>query len=612
MTNNVSHDVSYEPPTKKFIENSLLYGLLSEDETESTFTPPQRLSNGYSDLGLILQNKSGIERRMIQFAFDNKRKIKNIPWLGKIALSIKKYLIRKNLDKISYGGSRIDLSGIMLLEINDFIWQLYMLALGRPPDDEGWSNTKHLLCSGAPKEAVAYMICTSKEFANRAQVAYLSEYQKVYWNYRIRKGFQRLPLVGIIWAIAAIPRRIYRLEIEERIRNADLQLIERQRFEALTASLNSSQNRLEALDSENADLRSDFNNLHSQNKSLQTQVNALNTEINIGFDSFQNHFEALYSENADLRQIINDLLSQNKILQAQVKEVNSETQAALQIANQNIIHANVKLDETGILINDTANRNKPVFFSLAGAVTAVQTKDYIIGVPSEEWRLAVFLSMNGFFELGTEKYFRSILKEGLNVIDVGAYLGIYTLHALAAGCCVYSYEPTPKICDILVDNVGVNGFEPTHRAHIYNLAVSDAEDKAKFSIIGNGVGQMNSLFAVNPDDKTIEVKTVNLDKHLVQLGHVDVVKIDAEGAEPQVMRGMAGIIEKNSGIKIIMEFAPAHLKRGGKEPLEFINDIRSMDLDIHLIHEESGEILDISDEALSEVFSVNVLLTRLS
>ena len=75
---------------------------------------------------------------------------------------------------------------------------------------------------------------------------------------------------------------------------------------------------------------------------------------------------------------------------------------------------------------------------------------------------------------------------------------------------------------------------------------------------------------------------------------------------------MTGIIEKNPGIKIIMEFAPAHLKRGGKEPLEFINDIRSMDLDIHLIHEESGEILDISDEALSEVFSVNVLLTRLS
>ncbi len=50
-------------------------------------------------------------------------------------------------------------------------------------------NTNICLCSGAPPEAVAYMICTSKEFANRAQVAYFDEYRKAYWHYRIREGF---------------------------------------------------------------------------------------------------------------------------------------------------------------------------------------------------------------------------------------------------------------------------------------------------------------------------------------------------------------------------------------------------------------------------------------
>ncbi|MDD1777285.1 MAG: DUF4214 domain-containing protein, partial [Candidatus Helarchaeota archaeon] len=283
MSDNLSHDVGYEPPNKEFIRNSLLYGLSSENEADSTRSSSQSYEDSYSDLSRILKNKGKIERALIRFFFDNKRRIKSIPWLGKFALSVKRYLLKKNLSEETPGFSRLDLSGIMGLEVNDFINQLYILSLGRAPDDKGWSNIKYLLCSGAPREAVAFMICTSKEFANRAQVAYLDEYRKVFWHYRLRRGFQRLPLVGYIWAIAAIPRRIYRLEVEERIHHVDTQFIERQRFEALSTDLHSSQNRIDALYAENTDLRSNFNSLLSQNKTLQTQVESLNAEIKAGF-----------------------------------------------------------------------------------------------------------------------------------------------------------------------------------------------------------------------------------------------------------------------------------------------------------------------------------------
>ena len=52
MSNDTGPDVSYEPPTKEFIQNALLYGLLSEGEADSTFTPSQRITDGYSDLRL--------------------------------------------------------------------------------------------------------------------------------------------------------------------------------------------------------------------------------------------------------------------------------------------------------------------------------------------------------------------------------------------------------------------------------------------------------------------------------------------------------------------------------------------------------------------------------
>ena len=230
-----------------------------------------------------------------------------------------------------------------------------------------------------------------------------------------------------------------------------------------------------------------------------------------------------------------------------------------------------------------------------------------MGVPSEEWRLAIFLSMYGRIEYGTEDYFRSILKEGMNVVDVGANLGIYTLHALAAKCFVYSYEPTPKIFKILLDNIGINGFEPEGKAAAYNLAVSDVEGEMKFAVYDN-LFQNNTFFPINAGDKTIDVRTVSLDNHLSHLAHIDVVKIDVEGAEQLVLKGMKKIISNNPEIKIIMEFAPVHIKRAGSEPLDFISDIRGMGLDIHLIDEDSGEIREISDEELCGVYSANVLL----
>jgi FkbM family methyltransferase len=198
----------------------------------------------------------------------------------------------------------------------------------------------------------------------------------------------------------------------------------------------------------------------------------------------------------------------------------------------------------------------------------------------------------------------------MNVLDVGANLGIYTLHALAAGCHVYSYEPTPNIFNILLDNIGINGFEPSGRATAYNLAVSDVEGEMDFAIYANISGH-NSFYAADANDRRIKVKTICLDHHLSHLTHVDVVKIDVEGAEPLVLKGMQKIIQKNISIKIIMEFGPTNLERGGHDPLEFLNTIHKMGLDISMISEETGELRKISDKELCAMYSVNLLLTKL-
>ena len=471
----------------------------------------------------------------------------------------------------------------MDLELNEFIWQLYILALGRTPDPVGLENYKYLICSGAPKEAVIYMVCTSNEFANRAQIVNLDRYRKAYWLYRLRFTPRRLPIIGWIWAVVAIPRRLFRLEVEERVRYLDRLYQERQRLEVLLEQYNSLSAKFDIFRSDNelriGDLINQVSELSANYENLDTRGEILHTEISA--------------------------------LSAMANFNTNQITSILHLANKNITHANEKLDEMGSLILKTANQNRPVIYGLAGGVTIIRINDYIFGVPSEEWRLVVFLSTYGRFEFGTEDYFRSIIKDGMNVLDIGANLGIYTLHALKAGCNVYSYEPTPRVFNILVDNVGINGFEPTGRAHIYDLAVSDKEGEVDLAVYNTRNGH-NSIFPRDANDEIIKVRTVSLDAHLKDLDHIDVVKIDVEGAEPLVIRGMREIITKNPGMKIIMEFAPEHLKRGGCDPMRFINEIYSLDLDIRLIDEQSGEVREISDEELSEVFSANVLLTKTS
>ncbi len=261
-----------------------------------------------------------------------------------------------------------------------------------------------------------------------------------------------------------------------------------------------------------------------------------------------------------------------------------------------------------VTLDKLANESKPIYYGFPDGVTIVQTDSFFFGIPSEEWRLAVFLSKFGYFEHGTEIYIRTILKEGLTFIDIGANLGIYTLYALKAGCSVYSYEPTPRIYKILLDNIGINGFEPSKKARVFNLAISDNEGEVDFSIFD--VSGHNSFYPQTESDKKIKVKTVSLDKHLSHLSKVDIVKIDVEGAEPLVLNGMKNIIQNNPQIKIILEFAPNNLERSGIKPLDFINTINAMGLSIKIIEENSGNICTVSQDELINCYSVNVLLEK--
>ena len=253
---------------------------------------------------------------------------------------------------------------------------------------------------------------------------------------------------------------------------------------------------------------------------------------------------------------------------------------------------------------------RPVFRA-GNNVLVTESEGFIFGVPAEEWRLVAHLAFRGPLEPGLLRLFRSLIQPGMVVVDVGAHIGTYTLEAarlLAGHGKVYSFEPTPRIFAILRDNIQVNGFLEAGLVVLDQAAVTDSEGVATLGVYPEDSGH-NTLFAEDCPAK-VEVRTTALDEALAAETQVDLVKIDAEGAEPLILRGMKRIISHNFGIQILMEFAPGHLGRAGFDPGGFIEEIRSLGFSVARVHDVTGERLPVTREELIQAGSANLWLAR--
>lgn len=152
----------------------------------------------------------------------------------------------------------------------------------------------------------------------------------------------------------------------------------------------------------------------------------------------------------------------------------------------------------------------------------------VSGVVDAEWE---FLS-HRVKEEATTEFIKSFLKPGMTFVDVGANVGYFTLLAASRGCRVVAFEPTPAVVVRLHENVALNGFD---EVTVVNAAVADKRGTLKLFLSPDDP-EANNLYE---GSISVEVSTVSLDDALADHGvkKVDLLKIDAEGAEPMILIG---------------------------------------------------------------------------
>jgi FkbM family methyltransferase len=210
-----------------------------------------------------------------------------------------------------------------------------------------------------------------------------------------------------------------------------------------------------------------------------------------------------------------------------------------------------------------------------------------------------------------EEFFRLARFDDLVVFDIGGFEGLMTLFFARVARTVVTYEPNPRNHQRLQVNVELNRLQ---NVIVRNCAVGETAGLLRLTYDRRmpGAGSADSRIVEQmggdgPGATTVEVPVVSIDEDTrgAALPNPDFVKIDVEGFELKVLKGMQEVLQRSQPL-VYMEMHGAD--EGDKIAktsaiIAFMNDA-GYD---HIFHVETGASIlsrSISDVSRGHLFCV--------
>lgn len=227
----------------------------------------------------------------------------------------------------------------------------------------------------------------------------------------------------------------------------------------------------------------------------------------------------------------------------------------------------------------------------------VRTKhDFVMDLDLQDW-IPQDIFLTGEFEPATTAVARKLLKPGDIVVDVGANIGYYSL--LFCSCVgkaghVYSFEPVPKLASALCNNVELNRFE---QITLSDLALSDHDGEARFYVGPDDNSGLSSLRPPRESSDTLDVRLARFDGFFTQDKKISLIKIDVEGAELAVLRGMQDYLRSHRPY-ILLEVTNRFLKEMGDSEESLISFLQDFGYSCYVINGDGIELADLRKSPL--------------
>lgn len=184
--------------------------------------------------------------------------------------------------------------------------------------------------------------------------------------------------------------------------------------------------------------------------------------------------------------------------------------------------------------------------------------------PGENAR--VYFEHGGNYEVGETRFCERIVNEGDVVLDGGANIGLYSLlfgTLVGPSGRVIAFEPDPVNAQRLRHNLGLNALE---RVEVEEVALWSTQGRMPLHRFDPAFGPWHSLGepelphpfrkgeVARPVD-SIDVAVTSLDAYCSNAGiqHINLLKLDVEGAEADVITGSSSLLAREAIDVILFE-----------------------------------------------------------
>jgi FkbM family methyltransferase len=301
----------------------------------------------------------------------------------------------------------------------------------------------------------------------------------------------------------------------------------------------------------------------------------------------------------------------------ELEAVIAGTQAVLETANKNLDAARSTVDTNDARLERIENYAYTSARRVAvhcdhGTVLVKTAVGYVLCDDSDHAVLASLIDA-GELEPGTRLLIERFLRPGDVFVDVGANLGMISLaaaHAMRGIGQIFAFEPFAPTKTLLEKTFWLNGMSSILKSH--EAAVSSREGHTRLFLGATSGHHSIFPFDVSATDtsKFVDVPVVTLDGALPAQQQITLLKIDAEGAELDVMNGALKTQATNPDMALIVEFGASHLRRVGHSPDQWLSAFSERGFKLRAIHPETGILEEWSREQLIAVDSINLFFAR--
>ena len=178
-------------------------------------------------------------------------------------------------------------------------------------------------------------------------------------------------------------------------------------------------------------------------------------------------------------------------------------------------------------------------------------------------------------EANYEKFMLDKLSGCRVVLDVGANVGYYAVQMgriLKGTGHVYAFEPLSYQCNLLAKNIALNALD---NVTIVKSIVSDSSGSRRIYFSGTESTGTSSL--IIKSDQYEDVESITLDQFCKEKGisEVDLIKIDVEGYELTVLKGMRELLKSGKIKMLFLEIESELLLEAGTSAEEIVKFLKN-------------------------------------